>query len=656
MTNPKHYIKNLYQDYLLHAQYPEYLKLQAQQPQLPKDKDFTNRFLNLLPELRYHPAIVNATDETLNQMKFDLVTAAGKNNVGAVQGILKLTGPYASKAPTPEDEKILRNILEGEAKNAPLNAEAIFKTANEANEKGATIFLATYKAAKNTSLDPKIFLATFKAAVENGRRNEKIFAAAFKAAAKNGHTEVVRLLLPYSTKHLDKGILAAAKNAHVEVVRLLLPYVDKDIRGKALKIAAENGRTEVVQLFLSPRVKDVYKPPLWSYNHGIKGAAQNGHTKVVQLLLPDANDDGRRDALKIAAENGRAEVVQLFLSPPVTKLYGIPPTWTRNQGLKGAAENCHAKVVRLLLPYVDKDIREDALHIAAENGHAKVVQLFFDSLTKKEDFYLQVIKGLKEAARKNSLRLEEDTHQAVIEYLPDAFIEPIFNEVINAGTTKIVTQDGNIIIEGIGLLKLGKLLLPRVKDSELLASCLKDAITNYIKYKNKEAYYEQRKLKLSYNAFFDMIKCLSLKIEDSSSRGECLQLAAEEGYRDVVTLLLKDGDVTQEGLDLSFQAAAKNGCLEVVKHLLENKKITSSSLKESLAAIRKNGHEGGYVGEYTEVKKLIKEELKKRKAANIQSFKNKIAQFFLKQIQILLKKTEAGSVYPSPLQGPVTLN
>ena len=114
--------------------------------------------------------------------------------------------------------------------------------------------------------------------------------SAIKMAAREGRLEVVRLLL--SDKRVDPStrtnfaIKMAAENGHLEVVKLLLqdPRVDPSDGGDyAIRRAATNGHLELVELLL----KDKRVDPSAQDNYAIGVAAYNGHLGVVEMLLAD---------------------------------------------------------------------------------------------------------------------------------------------------------------------------------------------------------------------------------------------------------------------------------------------------------------------------------------------------------------------------------
>lgn len=71
-------------------------------------------------------------------------------------------------------------------------------------------------------------------------------------AAEHGHTECVRLLIPVSEPHANKGyaLCHAAAGGHTECVRLLIPVSDSSDRNQALISAASLGRPECVKLLI----------------------------------------------------------------------------------------------------------------------------------------------------------------------------------------------------------------------------------------------------------------------------------------------------------------------------------------------------------------------------------------------------------------------
>lgn len=80
---------------------------------------------------------------------------------------------------------------------------------------------------------------------------------AVRDASYNGHTDVVKLLLQHPrvdpTAVINEALMVACENGHVDIVELLVshPKVKQqlaDIRNRALRLAQDNERQDIVQL------------------------------------------------------------------------------------------------------------------------------------------------------------------------------------------------------------------------------------------------------------------------------------------------------------------------------------------------------------------------------------------------------------------------
>jgi ankyrin repeat protein len=151
--------------------------------------------------------------------------------------------------------------------------------------------------------------------------------------------------------------------------KLVFQTVDiHENNGQALRSAAENGHTEVIQ-FLLENDANIHA----SEDTALRWAARNGHMAATRLLLDHGADiHAQHDyALRYAAHNGRSEIVQELLS------HGADIHADNNGALRWAAEHGHTDTVRLLLNH-GADIHADndgALRWAASEKHMKTVDL-----------------------------------------------------------------------------------------------------------------------------------------------------------------------------------------------------------------------------------------------------------------------------------------
>lgn len=112
--------------------------------------------------------------------------------------------------------------------------------------------------------------------------------------------------------------------------------------GKALRTAAENGRTKVVLLLQSrTNIDSIY------VDIALTSAAQNRHSEIVKLLVQNFSGISAIQAafaLQCAAESGDIDSVKLFLQN-FAEIY----MFAIIKATKKAAENGHAEILTLLL-------------------------------------------------------------------------------------------------------------------------------------------------------------------------------------------------------------------------------------------------------------------------------------------------------------------
>jgi len=139
------------------------------------------------------------------------------------------------------------------------------------------------------------------------------------------HIKTLEWLLKLPTMSLTfetfKSILT---DANIELVQLFLKLTDIDPSADdnyAIRIASENGQTDVVKVLLADSRLSPDNPSA-DDNYAICIASSNGHTDVVKVLLADPRVDPSADdnyAIRIASENGHTDVVKGTISRPSCK-------------------------------------------------------------------------------------------------------------------------------------------------------------------------------------------------------------------------------------------------------------------------------------------------------------------------------------------------
>ncbi len=256
------------------------------------------------------------------------------------------------------------------APHVPINDTALAEKVNSANLREWVKNAYLIKTAKSG------LIKTVEALLKHGADIHDKNDGALRMAAYNGRTDVLRLLLNSGADiHAknDEALRFAAYYGHTNVVKLLLEH-GANVHGQdnqALRWAAEHGNTDVVALLLEHGA-NVHA----NNNEALYRAAGRGRTDVVKLLLEHganvhANND---EALNFAVRNGHAAVVELLLD------HGANVHAQDNQALRWAAYDGHTDVVKLLLEH-SADVHaynDEALRSAADKGHADVVKLLLE--------------------------------------------------------------------------------------------------------------------------------------------------------------------------------------------------------------------------------------------------------------------------------------
>jgi ankyrin repeat protein len=188
----------------------------------------------------------------------------------------------------------------------------------------------------------------------------------------------------------------ACENGHTEIVKLLLEQPDLDINAfngnsiTAIYLACKNGHTEIVNLLLADTrttiefVLDEGRTPLLR-------ACEAGHAEIVSLLLKAPKSKVKVNVEDITAhyvtpffyacQNGHKEVIRLLLADPRTDVNKPRADNNRATPFFVACQNGHTDVVRLLLADARTNVNASTnqgntpLSIACENGHEEVVRL-----------------------------------------------------------------------------------------------------------------------------------------------------------------------------------------------------------------------------------------------------------------------------------------
>jgi len=215
-----------------------------------------------------------------------------------------------------------------------------------------------------------------------------------RMASENGHTDVVKLLL--QDKRVDPSdddnwsIIMSSENGHTDIVKLLLQdeRVNPTIpNNQSIRMASQFGHIEIVKLLLQDERVD----PSNNSNISIVMASMNGHTDVVKLLLQDDRVDPTTNdnIIGLASLNGHTEIVKILLQDD-----RVDPIDDNNYAIRYSSENGHIDVVKLLLQdgRVDPSVNSNyAIRIASNNGHTDIVKLLLQNKRVRENLTTQEI-------------------------------------------------------------------------------------------------------------------------------------------------------------------------------------------------------------------------------------------------------------------------
>lgn len=234
----------------------------------------------------------------------------------------------------------------------------------------------------------------------------------FYAAGQGDEELLANLLLQGAnpTANQSAALRIAAAKDRAGCARILMPISDLSTDGpSALLLAAENGSSECVELFVSSSSSSRFK----AGSKALQKAAENGHAACVAILIPVSKPKTQSSrALLLAATYGRAECVALLIphSNPAVK---------QSQALAQAAANGHAKCVELLIPVSDvESFGGQALRSAAFFGHAPCVAALLENASlmpahdKAVALRIAVCKGHVSAAHEMATRLPAGSFDA----------------------------------------------------------------------------------------------------------------------------------------------------------------------------------------------------------------------------------------------------
>lgn len=340
-------------------------------------------------------------------------------------------------------------------------------------------------------------------------------------SANYGHTEVVRSLLNYrfAPDQMCNAVNAATSAGNIECLRVLLQIPGIDLMangGAALKIAAENGFDSCLLVLLEYVGEGIVS---FDDQFCLRWAAMRGLLRSTRKLLsiphvdPTVRDS---EALRWAARFGQTECLKLLLQDGRSNVSALD-----NEGFRAAAKFGRRECMEVLLAdsRVDPSANgNEAIVYAARYGHHLIVARLLE--LERVDMFANGFQAFVLAAKFG--------HGSVVELL-----------LSRAKALNRVAEYATIV------------------EATLRASCLSGRHTTV---------------------------SAILRVEDVCPvSSQLLALAAGSGRYECVKVLLEDRriDVTANN-NRAVQVAKENGFTEVVKLLLSNKDISmAASLKHS---------------------------------------------------------------------------
>ncbi|XP_048257810.1 serine/threonine-protein phosphatase 6 regulatory ankyrin repeat subunit A-like [Haliotis rufescens] len=462
--------------------------------------------------------------------------------------------------------------------------------------------------------------------------NEWIGRTPVMWAAGSGHREVVELLVSKGANEsivdrFDNNILhSAGRGGDVEVVQYVLSHdlVDINVRGSCRRtpvmVAAENGHREIVKLLVDKGgdmslvdekndnilhlaclcgQKEVVKYVLSQDIVDINGrgrqtttpvmlAARNGHKEVVELLVKKGADlslaynTPGSNVLHLACFYGHVDVVKYLLSQDTVDVNSRGRY--KQTPMMRAAKNGHKEVVELLVKKgADLSLAYNAdgsnvLHLACVNGHVDVVKYLLSQDTVN-------INSRGWRKRTPMMRAAEEGYKEVVELLVSkgadaSLVDKRGNNLLHLACQRgqmelvkyIVSQD-MVDINRRGLKKRSPVMIAAESGHKEVVELLvnKGADASLMDKKGNNILHLACQM-----GHVEVVKyVLSQDIVDINSRGwktkTPMMMAAEEGHKEVVELLLNKGTdpslVDKRGNNI-LHLACQNGQMEVVKYIV----------------------------------------------------------------------------------------
>lgn len=176
---------------------------------------------------------------------------------------------------------------------------------------------------------------------------------------KENRSGLIYWSLQHNRLWIDEGLILGTYEEKEKIVEILLPYASFKSRQKALEIATEYRKEDVIKVLISD-------PHIIPSRKDFSIICSMGLHDCVKILLPYVNPSS--EDLYLAASNGHSLTVRLLLADEI-----VDPREERI--VSDTVRYGHTETLRILLKDGRIMLNSSLLEIAAENGHTEILRL-----------------------------------------------------------------------------------------------------------------------------------------------------------------------------------------------------------------------------------------------------------------------------------------